>query len=267
MAAPQPACEVSGSGGLPPLGLIHGVGTNRTIWSRVRPLLDVERTVAAVDLPGFGESPEPAGGWDLGEVADAVGAVLADRLDPPFDLVGSSLGGAVALVVARRHPELIKRLVLCAPAGFRPLGGPLPALAGHAAGPLLTARRLAGGRLADNRHARRVLLSGTVADGAALSPEDARLMLAASEGAVALRSALTAAARADLRREAAELAAAPGVIWGSFDRVIPPHTAERILEIHPDAPIELIAGAGHIPHLERPKQFAEALERLHSRLP
>jgi pyruvate dehydrogenase E2 component (dihydrolipoamide acetyltransferase) len=258
------ALETTGAGA--PIVLIHGVGTNRSIWSRAVPALAAERSVTMLDLPGFGRSPPPER-WQLEPVAASVAAALEQEVGEPFDLVGSSLGGAVALTLAAARPDLIRRLLLAAPAGVRPAPGPLPMIAGRIAGPYLFARRTAGLRFADSAQARRLFLAGTVADGSSLDVEAATLIWRASEQAVSLRVAMTAAAAADLRRLTRELELPFGLIWGSLDRIVPAHTAERILEIAPDAPLELIAGAGHIPHLERPREFVQALERVIEQLP
>lgn len=266
-AGPWIATEATGAAGGRPIVLVHGVGTNRSIWSRTVPLLAEERLVITLDLPGFGDSPPPSREWTIAEAARLLGETLETDLGPGFDLLGSSLGGAVALQIAADRPELVERLVLAAPAGFRPAPGPLPALAALAAGPLLAARRRAGLRLAGNATARRALLASSVGDGAALEPDDARLMLRGSEGAESLAPAMRAAAEADLRPLAARLEVPFGLIWGTLDRTIGAHTAERILELHPDVPIELISGAGHLPHLEAPERFVKALERVLSQLP
>jgi pimeloyl-ACP methyl ester carboxylesterase len=115
------ALETTGAG--PPLVLIHGVGTNRSIWSLSLPALAETRAVTTLDLPGFGDSDPPERGWELAHVADTVGAALEDEIAAPFDLIGSSLGGAVALSLAVARPDLVRRLILCAPAGFRPRRG------------------------------------------------------------------------------------------------------------------------------------------------
>ena len=91
-------------------------------------------------------------------------------------------------------------------------------------------------------------------------------MLHASAGSRSLTAAFSAAAAADLREIAAELERPLGLIWGSLDRLIPAHTAEKVLEIHPETPLEVIAGVGHIPHLERPDLFVPAVERLFERM-
>lgn len=259
------ATDSAGSG--PELVLVHGVGSNRSIFSRVVPILAAERRVTTLDLPGFGGSPPPADGWTIEGVADRIALALAERIDPPFDLVGSSLGGAVSLALASRHPQLVRRLVLQAPAGFRPAAPPLGLALGLLASPWLGARRRVGMAAASNRRARRVALAGTVADGAELSADDARLILRASGGSTNLAEAFRAAASADLRAELDRLRPPLGLIWGEHDRIVPPMAAERIWEIRPDAPIERIAGCGHLPHVERPERTVEALERVLSQLP
>ena len=257
--------ETTGAG--PDLVLIHGVGTNHSIFSLAVPRLAEARRVSTLDLPGFGASDPPADGWTLAGVADTVAAALRARIDGPFDLLGSSLGGAVAITIALRHPGSVRRLILAAPAGFRPLLSPLPTIAAFASGPLMQLRRTAGLALADRGIARRVLLAGTVGDGAALDPDAARLLLRASEDSRSLGPALRAAASADLRERIAELEIPVGVIWGALDRVIAPVAVEQIVAALPETPVEVLPTAGHVPHLEQPRLFAAAVERLFSRLP
>lgn len=248
--------------------LVHGVGTDRTIWSSSLPLLARRGPVSTLDMPGFGASgPPPGGEWTLAGVADRIAEALRERIDEPFDLVGSSLGGAVTLALAARHPAIVHRLILVGPAGFRPVPAALAGIAAALTPPFVALRRAAGLRLLEHATARRLLLAGTIADGAGLAPEGARVMLGSSAGARSLAPAFAAAARADLRRELEQLDVSVGLIWGGLDRVIPAHTAERLLAIRPEMPLELIPASGHIPHLETPELFVAALERVVSRLP
>jgi pimeloyl-ACP methyl ester carboxylesterase len=259
------ALETHGSGS--PLVLIHGVGSSRAIWMHALEPLARARTVCILDVPGFGES-EPLGeGFDMAAVAERIAVGVVERVDPPFDLLGSSLGGALALTLAVRRPELVRRLLLSAPAGFRSLPDSLARVAGLGSGAVLAARRRAGRVLAGSATARRALLAGVVADGAGLAEGDARLLFEASAGATRLRPAVAAAARADLRDELAVLRQPLGLIWGDADRVIPAMTAERLLALRPEAPLEIVPDAGHIPQLERPAQFAAAVERVFEQLP
>jgi pimeloyl-ACP methyl ester carboxylesterase len=259
------AIETHGAGR--PLVLVHGVGSTRAVWRRALPVLARSRAVCLLDVPGFGESPPLGEGFELLPVAEAIATGVAERVDPPFDLLGSSLGGALALTLAAHRPELVRRLLLSAPAGFRSFPDPLARLAGLGSGALLAVRRRAGRLLAGSATARRALLAGVIADGAGLPEAETRMLLEASAGATRLRPAVAAAAHADLREELTALRRPLGLVWGDADRVIPAMTAERILAVRPETPLELVPQAGHIPHLERPAQFAAAVERLFERLP
>src|ERR1700754_4421944 len=130
------AYETHGEG--EPLVLVHGLATTRIIWRRVLGPLGARRRLVAIDVPGFGASAPAGPGFDLDEVADVIAAGLPD---PAFDLLGHSLGGALPVVLAERHPERVRRLVLVAPAGFKPVHGVLARIVGGAAAGAIPLRR------------------------------------------------------------------------------------------------------------------------------
>lgn len=250
-----------------PLVLLHGVGTGRVIWRRVRPLLAARRRVVTLDLPGFGGAAPAGEGFELAAVSqrlreDLVTAGIGAR----FDLLGHSLGGAVALNLARSSPELVRRLVLVAPAGMRPWPrGPAAAL-GLAAESFLTARRALGAPLAGHPLGRRALLIGAVHDGARLPPAEARAMLEASRGATRTRGALAEAATVDLRWALDGLRPPLGLIWGECDRVVSPAAMRALLAARPGTPSVTIPATGHVPMMEEPAAFARGVEDLLDRL-
>ena len=258
------AIDEAGEG--PPLVLLHGVGASRGVWSRVMPLLAADHHVLAPDLPGFGDSAPAGPGFDLAGASATLARHLIDRVQQPFDLVGNSLGGAVALQLAILRPDLVRRLVLSAPAGFSPAPWPLALAAGRALGPTIALRRIVGAPLVGSPVVRRALLTGAIAEPHLLAADDARTMLLASRGSTRIGSATAAVLRADLRPLLGELDAPLGLIWGHRDRVVPISTLDRIRAIHPDAIVETIPDAAHVPQLERPNEFAAALRRLFDRL-
>lgn len=102
---------------------LHGLfGQGRNFATIAKGLLPDARSLL-VDLPNHGRSA-----WtdtvDLAAMADDVATTLRDAVDTPVHLVGHSLGGKVAMVLAVRHPDLIDRLVVVdiAPVASRSVG-------------------------------------------------------------------------------------------------------------------------------------------------
>lgn len=104
----------AGTPGLPPLVLLHGGSGSWTHWVRnIEGLVAAGRSVWIPDLPGFGDSALPDGGFD----ADAIVAPLESGLrelfgGEPVDLVGFSFGGLTAGLLLAEHPALARQLVL-----------------------------------------------------------------------------------------------------------------------------------------------------------
>ncbi|HEX3840058.1 MAG TPA: alpha/beta hydrolase [Acidimicrobiales bacterium] len=94
------------------LVLLHGGGQNAHTWDTVALALD--RPLVAIDLPGHGHSgwPGDARALDPAVMADEVAAAMRALAPEARMLVGMSLGGITAMVLASRHPDLVPRLVL-----------------------------------------------------------------------------------------------------------------------------------------------------------
>jgi len=94
--------------------LVHGIGMGRSVFADLaRHLGDGE--VIAVDLPGYGEAPEPARVLTMERTADLVSAYVRERVRTPAVIVGHSMGAQVALEMAVRHPDVVERIVLIGP--------------------------------------------------------------------------------------------------------------------------------------------------------
>ncbi|WP_370619722.1 alpha/beta fold hydrolase [Mumia sp. Pv 4-285] len=102
-----------------PVVLLPALGETRASWDGVTPVLARDRAVHAVDLRGHGEASwEPP--YTIAGMRDDVVALLDQRGLDVVDLVGHSLGGAVACRVAASHPDRVRRLVLEDVGALRP---------------------------------------------------------------------------------------------------------------------------------------------------
>jgi len=108
------ANDRTGSG--PPLVLIHGLGSSRRVWDAPLGLLQEEREVIAIDLPGFGDSPVLNTTPTPAALADAVEQLFVDLGLTRPAVAGNSLGGLLALELARRG--VVSSAVGLSPAGF-----------------------------------------------------------------------------------------------------------------------------------------------------
>lgn len=118
---------VASNASKPPLVLLHGGSGSWTHWLRNVEHLAQNRTIWALDIPGFGDSDLPSG------VSDADGLVpyLAEILTRTFsgaavDVMGFSFGGMTAGLVAAEYPHLIQQLILVGAPGLGLFGKELP---------------------------------------------------------------------------------------------------------------------------------------------
>jgi pimeloyl-ACP methyl ester carboxylesterase len=99
-----------------PAVYVHGLSGSGTNWTDLAALLAPYAPGMALDLPGFGRSrPLVSGLYGPAVHADAVSCFLAGQ-GRPVHLLGNSLGGVIAMMVAARRPELVRTLTLLAPA-------------------------------------------------------------------------------------------------------------------------------------------------------
>lgn len=108
--------ERRGSAG-PPYVLIHGIGMGRTVFADLASRLDDTREVVLIDLPGYGEAPEPERVLTMERTADLVAAYVAAAGHGAAIVIGHSMGAQVALEIGARHPDAVAKLVLLGPAG------------------------------------------------------------------------------------------------------------------------------------------------------
>ncbi|MFN8113604.1 MAG: alpha/beta fold hydrolase [Solirubrobacterales bacterium] len=242
------AYERTGAG--PPLVLIHGLGATRGIWRPQLDALAAERDVIAVDMPGFGESPAlpgPATPWALG---DAI-ARLCDELgiDRPH-LAGNSLGGWVALEMAKAGRA--ESTCLISPAGLwrQPLGPRRADARGWA-------RRLRPVVMAMTRVGllREAMLRTSLGLPERAPAGAGREMIAAWIDAPGYESA-----NEEMRRFVCEdldrVRVPTTIVWGELDRLVAPPRPERR---PPGSRFLRIEGIGHTPNWDDPELVARLL--------
>jgi 3-oxoadipate enol-lactonase len=97
--------------GEPTVVLLHPLGVDRTVWEPLTARLTGLRPVA-LDLPGHGSAAAPSQRSTVQDFAAAVAQAIRESSDEPVHVVGVSLGGLVAQVLAAEQPELVDRLVI-----------------------------------------------------------------------------------------------------------------------------------------------------------
>lgn len=250
-----------------PVVLIHGGGTDNAgiSWFRSFSALGADRKVIAIDLPGFGGTREipPLGG--PGPMADFVVRVAEELAISKAVVAGVSMGGDVALNVARRHPDFAAALILIGPGGLadsvggRPthfvswLGAQLPDWA------LLPLARLA------NQFAGTVL-KAIVNDPATLPAEvvdefvrearasKAGLGYARYNQATLGRSRLTN----NLLPVVHEISAPTLFFHGQDDPIVDPAGSRRAAGLMPNAQLLIVPQTGHWAQLEAHELFIES---------
>jgi N-formylmaleamate deformylase len=113
-------CETNGikihytrtGGNKPPLILLHGLMNNGACWTALPNVLEKEYDIIMPDARGHGKSSTPDHGNRYEDHAnDIAGLINALRLPPPV-LLGHSMGGMTAAVVASRKPNLLHGLII-----------------------------------------------------------------------------------------------------------------------------------------------------------
>jgi pimeloyl-ACP methyl ester carboxylesterase len=250
------------STGAPPVVLVHGWMLSHYGWRKVIPRLAAAGLdVIAPDLPGFGESDRPdtsAYRYDAIGYCDTLLALL-DALElPRVQLVGASLGGAVSLVTAARHPDRVERLALVDPLVYRTTLPPEARLM-HLpfAGRFLF--RTAMSRTTIAYLMRREIYN----DPAVVTPEWVDYVWERVQrpgGVEAAHACLTFAHDPDQVTRSTRAVRAPTmIVWGEDDRLFPSAFARRLQEEITGSAVRIIPGCGHAPAEERPADLAGIL--------
>ncbi len=259
------AFSIAGDG--PPLLLLHGIGSNRTTWRPVLPVLARHFTVVAPDLLGHGDSAKPRADYSIGGFANGMRDLLGVLGMERATVVGHSFGGGVAMQFAYQFPERTERVVLEASGGLgREVTPLLRALTLPGARQFLTALDSFPGRMSVRmvEEFTRLLPAGPFASDigeAAKVVEGFRGRAARTAFLHVLSHVIDWRGQIITMRDRAYLAQGMPilVIWGDGDTVLPFAHATAAVESMPHSQLVTMAGVGHFVHNERPAEFSRAV--------
>ena len=231
-----------------PILLLHGVGSDKSVWRPQLEFFGRSRRAIAFDYPGYGESTlQPGATRD-----DFSSAILAamDALEVErAHICGLSLGGVIAIAMHALAPERCASLILA------------DSFAVHPEGEAIHQRSVEASRavaMRDLAEARVDMLLGSAA-ASALRAEVVETMAAIDPEAY--RIGAEAVWLADQGDRASKIDVPVLILCGDEDRITPPALSEELAAIIPGARFELIAGAGHLSNAEQPAAFNQAVER------
>jgi pimeloyl-ACP methyl ester carboxylesterase len=254
--------RVTEAGFGPPLVLLHDLFVDHRTWDGAADELATDFRVVAPDFPGFGESEKPQArrfAYDVDAFAEVVADLYAGLDLGRAAVIGHGLGGAVAITLAARHPELVSRLVLvdamCFEANLdvRRQIVLLPVVGGFVLKQMW------------NRATFRALFKGTMLPGRATFPIEKVDAYYDAFNEPASRGSALAALRATVDTRpivamTARISVPTLVVWGRRDRLFPAALGQRLARHIRGAGFELM-DAGHAPHEERHLEFAEIVCR------
>jgi 3-oxoadipate enol-lactonase len=242
--------NASETGEGPPLFLFHSLLSDRASFDAIVPDLAKSFRVIVPELPGFGGSD--AVGGSLAAIADRMAAAVRDAArGEDATVLGNGYGGFVALQMAIRHPDIVKRLVLAdCGAAFSE--------AGREAFRNMAAAAKAKGLSAITDVAMRRLFAPEFQ---AQHPElmrDRREAFLRTDADV-FRAACDALASLDLRPELAKVKMPVLVVVGEHDEATPPPMSRELAALLPQAHLTIIPGCAHVPQLQSPALFLQMI--------
>lgn len=241
--------------GDPSLVFLHYWGGTHRTWREVT--ADLERTFHTVtyDMRGWGRSGAAGSGYSIAELANEAAALIEQLGLKTYVLVGHSMGGKVAQLLASRRPAGLVGLVLVAPASPAPTRFPEEA----------KQQQL---HAYDSRETvlQTIAFLSARAPGAAMTEQIVEDSLSGVPEAKLAWP--TAAILEDVSAEVSRIAVPTLVLAGEHDRLdsVEQHRREIIGRV-PQAQLKIIGGSGHLIPVDEPRQLASAIGEFVAQLP
>jgi pimeloyl-ACP methyl ester carboxylesterase len=236
----QIAYDVKGEG--EPLLMIQGLGYDRFGWGRLPDLLAQDFRVLVFDNRGVGDSDVPDGPYSISQMAEDGIAVLDDAGADSAHVLGVSLGGFIAQELVLSHPDRVRKLVLVSTAPGGPKMVPMPAKGVEAFGRFPTMEREAGFRMMVENS----LGAYGVREQPELVEEIYRYRLERGPTVAGWTAQAYAGATFDGYDRIPAITHETLVLQGGADDVVDPRNADLLVELIPNARLELIPDRGHL---------------------
>lgn len=252
----------TGSG--PALLLVHGLLGYSFSWRYALPALAAQSTVHAVDMLGVGFSDRPANlDGRLRANADRLLRFLDAVSVDSCDLLGTSHGGAVAMMTAALAPERVRKLMLVAP--VNPWSERGKRMAAFLSGPVIAPLFLSIAPHLQPFHG--YFLRRLYGDPLRIRPGTLEGYSAPFALPGAFRSGLEilrtwSCDLDELRAMLPRIAHIPTLLlWGAKDAAVPSSSAEPLRRQFHDCRVQMLNGVGHLPYDEAPEEFNRAVEQ------
>jgi pimeloyl-ACP methyl ester carboxylesterase len=256
--------------------MVHGLAGAAINWMAVGPAIATTHRSLAIDLAGFGQTPLFGRAATVSANTALVHRFIEEVVGEPVVLVGNSMGGHIAILEAASHPDAVDALVpvdaaVPGPHVTRPqpvMLATMAALSVPGLAQTLIDRRVRA--LGPEKLVRRTLAL-VCADPSRVDPEvvEAHIRLTRERGRLgrqnvralvqASRSIGIAMASPRFWSRLAAVRAPALIVHGALDRVIPVPAVRELVRRRSDWRLEVIAGVGHVPMMEAPNSFIDAL--------
>lgn len=244
----------------PPVVILHGLfGSKRNFSAIARRLADAFHVVT-VDLRNHGESP-----WDdrhdYPALAEDVARLIEQRLGRPAAVIGHSMGGKAAMLLALTRPDLVDRLVVVDIPPARSHGTPISYVQAMRAVPLEQLSRRAEVEAALAAAIADPVVRGFLVTNIVSRPEG----LAWTVNLEAIERQFDTILGWPAPADGTEFTRPTLFLTGAASTFVQPEHEAVIHELFPAARIEVISGAGHWVHAEQPEAFLETVRRFLAR--
>ena len=230
--------------------LLHGFDSCFLEYRRLTPFLKKKYRLIIPDLYGFGFCPRAIGNkYGFKYLMKHLNSILNHySADHPIGIIGASMGGALALELARNNPRKINKLLLLSPAGLAGKNPKIPWPLNHL-----------GAFFLSQSFVRKGLCRQAFADpNKSVGPAEEQiasihLKVPGWQSSLAEFAADGGVSDCGLPKPSQPLK----IILGKYDRIIPKNEKKETITTY-SKNIEIATNSGHLPHLEEPKLVAEA---------